>query len=152
MPWIIILKVLVASSVKTVSSSKSYEDTTGLAVVGPDGFVPTPSGCVSSHMKQASRVNVRCRLNNVAVQLPWPNNTDVHQMTPNHVLVQQCEGGCHQGGRQRCIATKTRTRGVPVILGKCGIYEGKCDKECATIVVEEHSKCGCACQLSWEDC
>merc|ERR1712088_944882 len=54
----------------------------------------------------------------------------------------QCDGGCHRGS-QGCIATATRTREVSVMVGKCGVSVGKCEKECATVTLEEHTKCEC---------
>ena len=45
-----------------------------------------------------------------------------------------------------------RLRQVPVMLSKCGINSGTCDKECATLEVTEHLKCACACPLSPQSC
>ena len=72
-------------------------------------------------------------------------------MTPTHIEVLQCRGGCHRG-HQGCVATQTRVKKVPVMLGKCGINTGKCEKECAHASIEEHVECGCACELTSEDC
>ena len=41
---------------------------------------------------------------------------------------------------------------MPVMLSKCGINSGTCDKECATLEVTEHLKCACACPLSAQSC
>ena len=38
------------------------------------------------------------------------------------------------------------------MVGKCGVSVGKCEKECATVTLEEHTKCGCGCQLDKVDC
>ena len=72
-------------------------------------------------------------------------------MTPTHISVQRCEGGCHQGSHD-CVATRTREKKVAVMFGKCGLSVGKCEKECAHVSVEEHTECGCACALKAEDC
>jgi hypothetical protein len=48
----------------------------------------------------------------------------VLQMTPSHVLVQQCRGGCTQL-EPSCLPSRTRTRRIPVVLGKCGITQGQ---------------------------
>ena len=45
-----------------------------------------------------------------------------------------------------------RMRKVPVILSKCGIDSGTCDKDCATLEVEEHQECSCSCSLLQEHC
>ena len=29
---------------------------------------------------------------------------------------------------------------------------GKCEKECATVTLEEHTKCGCGCQIDRGQC
>ena len=68
-----------------------------------------------------------------------------HQMTPTHVEVQQCGGACHRSS-QGCVPTKTREREVWVMVGRCGIQTGKCEKECASITVVDHLECGCDCR------
>ena len=83
--------------------------------------------------------------------MPWPNNTDVHQLTPTHVTVRRCSGGCHQD-HQSCVASLTRTREVPVILGKCPVSGGKCEKECASVEVEDEVECECGCRRKESEC
>ena len=72
-------------------------------------------------------------------------------MTPTHVSVQRCEGGCHQYGHS-CQPIRTTRTLVPIILARCGIQSGLCAKECASLEVEEHAECACACQLTARDC
>ena len=72
-------------------------------------------------------------------------------MTPTHIEVRRCEGGCHQTGHN-CVALTTLEKKVPVMFGKCGLNVGKCEKECAHVTVEEHTACGCACDLRHEEC
>ena len=72
-------------------------------------------------------------------------------MTPTHIRVQRCEGGCHQT-EHSCTALSTLEKKVPVMFGKCGLNVGKCEKECAHVTVEEHTACGCACDLRHEEC
>ena len=43
-------------------------------------------------------------------------------------------------------------RKVPVILSKCGISSGTCDKECSTLEIEEHLDCSCSCSLEQSSC
>lgn len=101
--------------------------------------------CRSKHIKQALQENVLCRPSPVIVKLPLPNNTDIQQMTPTHVEVAQCGGACHRNS-QGCVPTKTKEREVWVMVGRCGIQTGKCEKECASITVVEHLECGCDCR------
>ena len=111
--------------------------------------------CSGGHIGKALKAQAKCEPRLVVVVLPWPNSTmvggGVQQMTPTHVALMQCDGGCHRGS-QGCIATATRTRQVSVMVGKCGVSVGKCEKECATVTLEEHTKCGCGCQLDRLDC
>merc|ERR1712025_1477854 len=107
--------------------------------------------CTPDHVKEAIKSNKICSPRPVIVQLPWPNNTNVQQMSPQHISLLQCEGGCHRS-HHGCVATETRVRRVPVMLGKCGIGRGKCDKECAEVEVEEHTECECSCLLSENMC
>ena len=111
--------------------------------------------CSRSQVKESLGHQASCSPRAVVMRLPWPNSTmvggGVQQMTPTHVAVMQCGGGCHRGS-QGCIATATRTREVSVMVGKCGVSVGKCEKECATVTLEEHTKCGCGCQLDRVEC
>ena len=111
--------------------------------------------CSRSQVKDSLGHQASCSPRAVVMRLPWPNSTmvggGVQQMTPTHVAVMQCDGGCHRGS-QGCIATATRTREVSVMVGKCGVSVGKCEKECATVTLEEHTKCGCGCQIDSIQC
>ena len=66
-------------------------------------------------------------------------------MTPTHVEVLQCGGACHRSS-QGCVPTKTRVKEVWVMVGRCGIQTGKCEKECASLSLVEHLECGCDCR------
>ena len=117
-------------------------------------YTAQPS-CSGGHIGKALKAQAKCEPRMVVMVLPWPNSTmvggGVQQMTPTHVAVMQCDGGCHRGS-QGCIATATRTREVSVMVGKCGVSVGKCEKECATVTLEEHTKCGCGCQIDRVQC
>ena len=110
-----------------------------------------PTACTAAHVKGALTSDKMCSPRPVIVKLPWPNNTHVQQMTPSHVELLQCDGGCHRDSR-RCVVTQTREKKVPVMMGRCGIGSGRCDKECADVILEEHIACECACTLSKEIC
>ena len=43
--------------------------------------------CSGEHVKTALEETCSCVPRPVVVRLPWPNNTDVHHMTPTHVEV-----------------------------------------------------------------
>merc|ERR1719278_1299672 len=111
--------------------------------------------CSSREVKASLESQASCSPRPMVVRLPWPNSTmvggGVRQMTPTHVTVMQCGGGCHRGS-QGCLPTSTRQRQVSVMVGKCGVSVGKCDKECAVVRVEEHTQCGCGCQLERATC
>ena len=109
------------------------------------------ASCSNQHIGEALRANVGCRLVETVVELPWPNNTLVQQMTPTHILVSRCAGSCHGQG-QTCLPTEQSKRKVEVMLGKCGVSVGTCEKECAVVEVVDHLSCGCDCQLSSSSC
>jgi len=44
------------------------------------------------------------------------------------------------------VASLTRVREVQVILGKCPVSGGKCEKECASVEVEDEVECECGCR------
>ena len=87
------------------------------------------------------------------VKVPWPTNSSYDQLTPSHVTVKRCSGGCH-GGSASCVPTATSKRKVrtlltkilnsletllqvAVLLARCPLGGGACDKECATVEVED---------------
>ena len=43
------------------------------------------------------------------------------------------------------MATSTAVRKVPVMMGRCPVGGGKCDKECAVLQVEDEVECSCGC-------
>ena len=75
--------------------------------------------------------------------MPWPNNTDIQQLSPSHVVVRRCSGGCH--GSRSCVAGATQVRKVSVMMAKCPVAGGKCEKQCASLEVEDEVDCECGC-------
>ena len=51
------------------------------------------------------------------LKVPWPSNSSYSQLTPSHVVVRRCSGGCH-GGLTSCVPTKTDKRKVSVLLAR----------------------------------
>ena len=101
------------------------------------------------------------------VKIPWPSNSSYDQLTPSHVTVKRCSGGCH-GGLTSCVPTSTQMRKVSVLLARwvlgflffcrftccprCPLGGGSCQKECATLEVEDELACGCGCRLEPSSC
>ena len=120
------------------------------------------------------------------MKLPWPNNTLVDQLTPSHVTVKRCSGGCYTHQKD-CVPANIQKRlgtifiylllksfrTISVMMGRCPIGGGKCEKECADvevsfvqdkyhlrqlpspvfqIKVEDHTTCSCGCQQQEESC
>ena len=52
--------------------------------------------CSSQHVKSALEETCSCVPRPVVVRLPWPNNTDVHHMTPTHVEVNTAAASSRQ--------------------------------------------------------
>ena len=86
-------------------------------------------------------------------------------MTPSHVTVRRCSGGCHSP--HSCVPTTTQkrwssqaltvltevySRRIPVLLGRCPLGGGTCSKECATLEVDDHTSCSCACRQQEGTC
>jgi len=111
---------------------------------GAPTYLP-PTTCSQAHISNSLRGEAPCHPRDKVIKVPWPNNTDVHRVTPTHVTVRRCSGGCHQD-HQSCVASMTRVREVQVILGKCPVSGGKCEKECASVEVEDEVECNCGCR------
>ena len=67
--------------------------------------------CSSDHIRLAVEGMQPCRPRPATLPLPWPNHTNIHQMTPTHVSVMRCSGSCPRTG-QACTATRTHTKQV----------------------------------------
>ena len=107
--------------------------------------------CDEGHVRDSLRQNTECRPRPIIMRLPWPNNTNIQQMTPSYVEINQCDGACH-GNRHSCVVTRKAIKKIPVMLAKCGIRTGKCSKECVDVRIEDHVECGCECELGEVDC
>jgi len=108
--------------------------------------------CTNQYIREALKLQSGCQLHPIPLMLPFPdrNKTKWQQMTPTHVEVSQCSGACP--GPTDCTPLKTKKRKIPLMLGRCGAIGGKCEKQCATVEVEEHIECGCSCHLIKDDC
>merc|ERR1719365_80812 len=115
---------------------------------------PTPLShlsCAPPHISQALRAAAPCQPRDKVVKIPWPSNSSYDQLTPSHVTVRRCSGGCH-GGLTSCVPTSTQLRKVAVLLARCPLGGGSCQKECATLEVEDELACGCGCRLEPSSC
>jgi len=110
-----------------------------------------PVQCKPEHISQAIQAKVHCTPRDRVVRLPFPNDTSINQMTPSHIEVRRCDGSCHHR-KQSCLAVRTRKKRVPVLLAKCTIHSGRCEKICAQVEVEEHLECGCECKIKRHHC
>ena len=81
--------------------------------------------------------------------MPWPNNTDIQQLSPSHVVVRRCSGGCHSS--RSCVASVRKVREVSVMMAKCPVAGGKCEKQCASLEVEDEVECECGCAKHLEE-
>merc|ERR1719239_958663 len=121
----------------------------------PSSVLPTsplsPTTCSSTHISSSLRATAACKPRDKVVKVPWPTNSSYDQLTPSHVTVKRCSGGCH-GGSTSCVPTATSIRKVAVLLARCPLGGGSCDKECATVEVEDEVACGCGCRLEPSSC
>jgi len=130
--------VIVAICQRSVLGSPEPDATSNFPQYKPGG-----AACTREHIGDSLRGMAPCTPRDKVIPVPWPNNTDVHQLTPSHVVVKRCSGGCHNSGT--CVARVTRVRNVSVMMGKCPVGGGKCDKECASLQVEDEVECECGC-------
>jgi len=106
-------------------------------------YTPGGAACSREHITQSLRGLAPCQPRDKVIPVPWPNNTDIHQLSPSHVVVRRCSGGCHT--RASCVASSRVTRGVQVMMARCPVGGGKCDKECAMLQVQDELECECGC-------
>jgi len=110
-----------------------------------------PVTCTRTHELNAVRSKVHCSPRLRLIRLPWPNDTSIHKMTPSHVEVNRCAGGCNHR-QQSCLPTRVRKKKIPVLLAQCSIHSEKCDKTCAEVEIDEHIECGCECKIKRHHC
>jgi len=113
-------------------------------------FLPSVT-CSREHVSQSLSALAPCKPRDKVLKVPWPSNSSYSQLTPSHVVVRRCSGGCH-GGLTSCVPTKTDKRKVSVLLARCPLGGGSCQKECATLEVEDELACGCGCRLDPSSC
>merc|ERR1711997_670167 len=68
-----------------------------------------PVTCSRNHEMSVAKShrNIQCAPKPRLVRLPWPNDTSVHKMTPSHVEVNRCDGGCFHR-QQSCLPTRIK--------------------------------------------
>merc|ERR1719300_307145 len=85
--------------------------------------------CTKEHISSSLRELSPCKPRDKVIAVSWPNHTSVDQVSPSHVTVLRCSGGCHTN-YQACVASRKSQRQVAVMLGKCNqVVGGKCEKE-----------------------
>jgi len=131
-----LLMSLIISIVVQNTLSYSGSDLTGNVYIGKI--------CSNKHVKDSLKGVAPCIARDKVIPVPWPNNTDIHQLSPSHVVVKRCSGGCHTSDKS-CVASVTRVRHVSVMMGRCPVGGGKCDKQCASLEVEDEVECVCGC-------
>ena len=108
--------------------------------------------CNRAHISSSLRELSPCKPREKVIALEWPNNTSADRLTPSHVTVLRCSGGCLANYRS-CVASKKSTRQVAVMLGSCrNRIGGRCEKECTNVQVEDEVVCECGCRRKAEDC
>merc|ERR1711915_529703 len=86
------------------------------------------------------------------IAVSWPNYTTVDHLSPSHVTVLRCSGGCDTN-HQSCVASRKKSRQVAVMLGRCKQENrGRCEKECNSVQVEDEVECECGCRRKREEC
>jgi len=110
-----------------------------------------PVTCTKNHEMSVVRSKVHCQPRPRLVRLPWPNDTSVHKMTPSHIEVNRCDGGCFHR-QQSCLPVRVKKTNIPILLARCTIHSEKCDKICAEVEVDEHTECGCECKVKRHHC
>merc|ERR1719493_420656 len=108
--------------------------------------------CNRAHISSSLRELSPCKPRDKVIALEWPNNTSADHLTPSHVTVLRCSGGCLSNFRS-CVASKKRTRQVAVMLGSCrNRIKGRCEKKCMNVEVEDEVECECGCRMKAKDC
>lgn len=107
--------------------------------------------CARDHVTKSLRGQAACTPRDKVVPVPWPRHIQADQVTPSHVTVKRCSGGCHTLSLD-CVSTNTVKRKVEVLLARCPLGGGKCEKECAHVEVEDEVECQCGCRKKAEEC
>merc|ERR1711915_982257 len=108
--------------------------------------------CNKDHISSSLRELSPCEPREKVIAVSWPNYTTVDHVSPSHVPVLRCSGGCHTN-HQSCVATKKKKRQVAVMFGKCKhVNGGRCKKECNSMEVEDETECQCGCRGKKDEC
>merc|ERR1719244_2250434 len=108
--------------------------------------------CNKDHISSSLRELSQCEPREKVIAVSWPNHTTVDHVSPSHVTVLRCSGGCHTN-HQSCVASRKKSRQVAVMLGRCEQENrGRCEKECNSVQVEDEVECECGCRQKREEC
>lgn len=108
--------------------------------------------CNKVHISSSLRQLSPCEPREKVIAVSWPNFTSVDHVSPSHVTVLRCSGGCHTN-QQSCVASKRKKRQVAVMFGKCKhVNGGRCKKECNSVEVEDETECQCSCRGKKDEC
>lgn len=113
----------------------------------------------------------KCQPRQEVVKLPLPDDPDVVEVIPSHVVVPRCSGVCHQGNLyHQCVphdkerGTKTfkvkvsiekqSSRGIEsrFILDQVMFRRLNSIVECSSVTLETHNSCKCGCDLESANC
>merc|ERR1711915_87070 len=108
--------------------------------------------CNQFHISSSLRQLSPCEPREKVIAVSWPNFTSIDHVSPSHVTVLRCSGGCHTN-HQSCVASKKKKRQVAVMFGKCKhVNGGRCKKECNSMEVEDETECQCGCRGKKDEC
>ncbi len=99
----------------------------------------------------------KCIPRETLVKLPLPDDADVVEVIPSHVVVPRCGGVCHQGNLYHHCVPETGQRSsqsfqVMFRLMDSSVGNGQQQTECSSIEVETHEKCKCGCDVEANKC
>lgn len=138
---IIFLFTILTVWTKTIRTHKNY--------VRAEDEVKILNSCPNDHMSEAVTSSYYCQPIQKILKLNMPQNISFTQMSPSHISVNQCGGGCHNTDHS-CVSISKIFKTIPVILSRCGLSSGRCTKVCAIATVTEDTRCQCQCPKS--DC
>merc|ERR1711988_1522006 len=107
--------------------------------------------CQNSQVEEILRTDSgnSCSPRKVIVKVD--SRTDHPLLAPSHLEVRRCVGSCGHY-HHSCLPLQTNTITVPALVSEASAESGVRETLCGEVEVEEHTQCGCGCELSGESC
>ena len=113
-------------------------------------YMDGPGQCTNDIIGNIQTTMPNCRPRDSMLRLPMPDDADVVEVIPSHVVVPRCSGVCHQGNLYHHCVPAEDGRSAEKFEVMFRMFNGQ--MECSSVEVETHTHCKCGCDVLASHC